>query len=115
MDILVIDKHVRMDAIRKIAKETYKDMAKAVVDVSKKIVAVGGELHADAEAILLDSGSKQIDLWGINIYPDKPKAERIQYTSFINIRPSHGNTAMEVKDDGVRQRIRAVVDALIGD
>ena len=31
-------------------------------------MAVGGELHADEEAMMLDAGSEQADLWGINLY-----------------------------------------------
>ena len=114
MTIQIIDKPVQLGAVRKIAEQTYKDMAKAVVDVSRGVLAVGGELHADAEALLLDNGSKQADLWGINIYPDKPKSERIVFNSFINIRPAQGNRSMDIQAPALQEKIRAVVDRLVG-
>jgi len=54
-------------------------------------MAIGGELHADAEALLLEQGSTQADLWGINLYHEKPAAEWIEFNSLINIRPSQKN------------------------
>jgi len=72
----------------KLAQETYQEMIKAVVDLKKEIIALGGDLHADAEAKLIDAGSDQGDLWGINIYMDRNIETRIAYTSLINIRPN---------------------------
>ena len=115
MTIQLIDKPVPLEIVRKLARETYKDMAKAVVDVRLSRLAVGGELHADAEALLLDKGSDQADLWGINIYPDKPKDERVVFNSLINIRPAQGNRSMDIKDEALQKKIRAIVDRLVGD
>jgi len=77
-------------------------------------MALGGELHADEEATLLEQGARQADLWGINIYPDLPADERIEYDSMINVRPSQGNRSRFVDDPAIRQRIGAVVAALVG-
>ena len=33
------------------------------------MMAIGGELHSDEEAALLEDGSAQESLWGINLYP----------------------------------------------
>jgi hypothetical protein len=91
----------------------FGDMVKYVVDVARGVIALGGELHADAEARLLADGSRQADLWGANLYPRLPPAERIEFTSLINIRPSAGNPSMEVRDEGIRQRIREITEQLI--
>ncbi|MDE1920721.1 MAG: hypothetical protein KGJ09_04850 [Candidatus Omnitrophica bacterium] len=93
--------------------KTYGDMIKGVVDIGQKMAALGGELHADCEEVLLEQGCKQADLWGFNIYPNKKTEERLEYTSFINIRPKQGNFQMEVKDEKIRRQIKAVVDHLI--
>lgn len=106
---IVLDSISRADLMR-LAEESYKEMVKAVADVERKVLAVGGELHADAEALLLENGSRQEDLWGINLYPDKPEPDRIEYTSLINIRPRQGNRSLEVQDAALQRRIRAVVD-----
>ena len=110
MTIRIVSDRISQEDLKRLAEETYKEMVKAVVDVQRKILAVGGELHADAEALLLDGGSRQEDLWGINLYPDKPEAARIEYSSLINIRPRQGNSSLEVRDAALRQEIKSVVD-----
>lgn len=91
-------------------------MIKAVVDVRQSIMAIDAELHADLESLLLErTGSQQQELWGINLFLDKPKNAWIEYTALVNIRPSAGNRSMEVEDPGIRDRIRAVVERLIND
>jgi hypothetical protein len=74
-----------------IAREQFGDMVKAVVDIERRIIAIGAELHSDDEALLLDDGSRQRDLWGINLYPDEPGDAWIEFDSMINVRPSEGN------------------------
>ena len=88
-------------------------MVKAAVDVGRHIMAIGGELHADEEALLLGDGSVQDDIWGINLYPGETGEEWIEFDSMINIRPSQGNRSRTVEDQELRARIRFVVDALI--
>lgn len=68
-------------------------------------MAIGGELHADEEALLIEQGSRQADLWGINLYPDNPIESMVEFDSMINIRPSQGNKSRGVQDE----RIRAVI------
>ena len=113
MEIKIIDSPVDIREIRRLAEASYGDMVKAVVDIERRVMAVGGELHADAEAVLLEHGSKQADLWGINIYPDNVLAERLEYTSLINISPRRANRSMTVEDSVLRQRIAEIVNNLI--
>jgi len=88
-------------------------MIKAVVDLKKEIIAVDGELHADLEELLIEKSSKQEDLWGINLYLQKPLKERIEYTALMNIRPSQNNPGMEVESAKIRQKIEKIVNKLI--
>ena len=90
-------------------------MVKYVVDVESGVLAVGGEMHADAEEILLEEGSRQPDLWGANYYPGRGREECIEYTSLINIRPAQGNRSMEIQDPAVRERVRELTFARIGE
>ena len=113
MTIKVISDSISCEQVVTLAGETYGEMVKAVVDVNKEILAIGGELHADAESQLLNEGSEQSGLWGINIYPGKPENERIQYTSMINIRPRQGNRSLEIKDAVLRAKIKRIVDKRI--
>jgi hypothetical protein len=114
-DIVVVrDEHVSPEILRELVARFFEYMVKLVVDVERGVVALGGELHADAEAILLEEGSRQEDLWGANYYPGMGEEECLEYTSLINIRPSQGNRSMLVEDQTVRERIREVAFRLLG-
>lgn len=88
-------------------------LVKAVVDIDKQIMAVDGELHADEEALLLQSSSRQENLWGINIYPELSGADFIEFDSMINLRPSQGNRSRGVEDPQIKKKILAIVAKLI--
>ena len=88
-------------------------MMKIVVDVQQQILAIDGDMHADLEQLLLDNDSQQKDLWGANVYPLKDKCDRIEYTSFINIRPSQGNRSMVILDPDLKESIRLIVEQLL--
>ena len=90
-------------------QNSFSDMVKAVVDVDRGLLAVDGELHSDLEALLLDDGSKQEALWGINLYPDEDGEDLVEFDSLINIRPWQGNRGRGVSDPEIQQRIRDVV------
>lgn len=112
--ILLLEERIETAELARLVALFFEDMVKYVVDVRRGIAAVGGELHADAEAVLLEAGSEQQDLWGANYYPGRGEEGCIEYTSLINIRPAQGNRSMEVEEPGVRERIREVTHSLIG-
>ena len=89
-------------------------MVKVAVDVERKIMAIGPEMHSDAEAVLLGDGSKQADLWGANILMDKAIGDNVEYNSIINIRPSQGNRSRDIQDPVIRERVRSVLSDLTG-
>jgi hypothetical protein len=99
--------------LQQLAEARFGDMVKAVVDVERGIMAVGGELHSDEEALLLEDGSTQRDLWGINLYPAERGEGWIEFDSMINVRPSQKNRSRGVDDERLRSVIRKVVDALV--
>ena len=113
-DVLVLDRRIeRADLVRLVS--LFGDMVKYVVDVERGVVAIGGELHADAEQVLLEQGSRQADLWGANYYPGRGPESCIEFTSLINISPARGNPGMEVEGPAVRERIRGLTQTLIGE
>lgn len=95
------------------ASQQFGDMVKAVVDIEEGIMAIGGELHSDEEAMLLDQGSLQSNLWGINLYPDKPSEEWIEFDSMINVRPSSGNRSRSVESAEIREAVTRIVQRLV--
>jgi hypothetical protein len=111
--IRIISERLTPQELKKIAAERFGDMVKGVVDIENNIMAVGGEMHADEEACLLENGSRQEDLWGINLYPDESSDRFIEFDSMINIRPSKGNRSRDVLDQKVRMKIAEIVKKLI--
>ena len=102
-----------MDSLCEIAAERFGDMVKAVVDVSRGIMVIDADLHSDEEALLLSEGSRQQDIWGINLYPELPPEDWLEFDSMINLRPSFGNSSIFVDDPSIRRQIRNVVDRLV--
>ncbi|MDD4604403.1 MAG: DUF5674 family protein [Bacteroidales bacterium] len=91
----------------------FTEMMKIVVDIEREILAIDGDMHADLEKMLLESGSLLQNLWGANIYPSKENDEFLEFTSFINIRPSQENRGMEIKDTRIRAKISFIVQKLL--
>jgi len=101
---------ITIDDIKKMLGNFFDDMVKAVVDVERRIVAVDAEMHADLEQYLLDDGSKQSDLWGVNIIPDAAEEKDfIVFDSIINLKPHQYNRKMYVEDANMRDKIIKVV------
>lgn len=113
MPIRIIKNIVVISELGEIAREQFGDFIKAVVDIKKEIMAIGGELHADEEAMLLEQGSLQKNLWGINIYVDKLGDEMIEFNSMINVRPSQKNYSRGVEDKIIQEKIISVVRKLV--
>jgi hypothetical protein len=101
--------------IQRLAQEEFGNMVKFVVDLDRRVICAGGGLHSDEEAILLEDGSRQEDLWGANLYLDRPFAERVVYTSMINIRPRDGNRKQEITLESIRQKVRELADYFFKD
>ena len=114
MTIRIVREPITLDEMRSLAHGQFGDFVKAVMDVRLGVMAIAGELHADEEALLLEQGSRQADLLGINIYPDRVGTDRIEFDSMINVRPSQGNRSRSVEDPTIRQQIVNVVTGLIG-
>jgi Protein of unknown function (DUF5674) len=99
--------------LKELAEAGFGDMIKAVVDCRRRVMVVGGELHADEEQWLLDDGSTQADLWGINLYPADSSEDWIEFDSMINVRPAQGNPSRGVESEDTRTMIRSIVQELI--
>ena len=114
--ILIVREHrIEPAELARLVLLYFEDMVKYVVDVERGVVGLGGDMHADAEQLLLEDGSRQADLWGANYYPGRGRDGCIEYTSLINIRPAAGNRSMEIQDPSVRERVRALTWALVGE
>ena len=85
---------------------------KVVVDVQRRILAGGGGMHADCEAVLRDDeGSHQADLWGANWYQ---ASGDVKCESLINISPKRGNRKMTIEDPAIHAVVVAIVKERLG-
>ena len=113
MSIRIITQPISKTELKDLAKEYYEDLIKGVVDIEREVVALGGEMHADAEEVLLNHGSQQTHLWGFNILLDKVKEECLIYESFINIRPRDNNKDLEVKNSEIQEKMKRIIFAKV--
>jgi hypothetical protein len=109
----LVDKKISLKELHMMAESKFGNLVKAVVDVKKKIMVVDAELHADQEAYLINQGSKQEDLWGINLYPEKKGKDWIEFDSMINLRPAQHNLTRGVDDLQIRKQIEIIVNSLV--
>lgn len=108
-----IDDKISIKDLQEMTEKMFGNLVKAVVDIKKEIMVVDAELHSDEEAVLIESGSKQENLWGINIYPDLAKSDQIEFDSMINLRPKQNNRSRSVDDPKIREKILKICDELI--
>jgi len=92
--------------------EELREYVKLAVDIRRGILTGGGALHADCEAVLLEDGSRQEDIWGADWIP---ATREVRYEALINIRPGQGNLSMSIQDQATRDQIEGVVRKLLGE
>lgn len=114
MAIKIVRDKISLGELEELAKNQFGDLVKAVVDTENAVMAVGGELHADAEVFLNEQvGSKRENTWGINIYPGKVGGEMIEFDSMINIKPQYDNRSRGVDSAEIREKIIKIAEGLI--
>ena len=107
----ILEKPVSKSDLIKMSTNFIEENAiKAVVDTKREIIAVDSPMHYDCEQLLLENGSNQNDLWGINLYLDSDDIDDlVEFDSMINIRPAEGNRSRDVEDPKTRQKIKEIV------
>lgn len=106
-----IDDTISITELTAMSGRMYGSLVKADVDLARHILVVDMDMHADGEAFLLESGSRQEDMWGINLHPAKYGTDDfIEFDSMINIRPRQQNPSRDVLDAVIRQKIIALVN-----
>ena len=110
----IVFKQVSLEELKKMSEKMFGGIVKAVVDIEKEIMVIDADLHADEEHLLLEQGSQQEYLWGINLHPAKVLTEDwIEFDSMINLRPSWGNKTRGVDDPAIQEKIKNIVNKLV--
>lgn len=101
----------KSDLIKESTNFIDENAIKAVVDTKRELLAVDSPMHYDCEQLLLENGSDQADLWGINLYLDSQDTDDlVEFDSMINIRPAQGNRTRDVEDKDTQNKIKQVVE-----
>ncbi len=96
--------------LTEMAEKMYGNLVKGVVDIEKDILVLDAEMHVDEEQFLLEQGSSQSDLWGINLHPGNfGQEDFVEFDSMINIRPRQKNMSRGVESPEIRQTIIKLV------
>lgn len=109
----IVKETLPLETLKEIAANMFGNLVKAVVDIDKEVIALDAELHSDLEALLLENGSEQKNLWGVNLYPDIQGDDFIEFDSVINMRPSQNNISRGVDNEEIRKRIVKIVSKII--
>lgn len=88
---------------------------KGVVDLRQGLVALDADMHYELSDYLKEQkGSKEIDMWGFNLWLDNDTIEDIlEYDSFINIHNNqlHGfpRGGMDILDPDIEEKATEVI------
>ena len=109
----IVKDKITLTELKEMSQKMFGNLVKAVVDIEKEIMVVDAPMHADQEAYFIENGSKQENLWGINLYPEKIGRDFIEFDSMINIRPMQNNRSRGIDDSKTQQKIIKIVNKLV--
>jgi len=106
--------NITLSELNDMAQNMYGNLIKAVVDIEKKLVVLDAPMHVDEEQYLLENGSEQKNLWGINLHPAKfGTPDFVEFDSMINIRPRANNMSRSVDDTSIQDNLRSIIAEII--
>ena len=105
---------ISVSELQTLSDKMYGNIVKAVVDIEKKLMVVDAEMHVDEEQYLLEHGSLQNSLCGINLHPANYGMENfIEFDSMINIRPRQQNMSRNVENLDIQNQIIDIVNGIV--
>jgi len=111
--VKIIKDRISIAQLKEMSANKFGNLVKVVVDIERGIMAIDADLHADEEAVLIENGSSQRNLWGINIYPELTGDDFVEFDSLINLRPSQGNRSRGVDNKEVKKKILELINKLV--
>ena len=113
MKIIKKNNKISRQELIKMAEKMFENIVKAVVDVKKEVMAVDAAMHSDQEAELIKNGSKQENLWGINLHPTKQRKNFVEFDSIINLKPNQNNRSRGIDNPKIKKKIIQIVNKLV--
>ncbi len=90
--------------------QQHKFYIKTVVDIERRVLVGGGDLHYDCEQALLGDGSRQETIWAASFMP---VTQKMIFESIVNLRPRQ-NKSMEILDSNIRERVAQIIIGFLG-
>lgn len=110
----IVDTYITIPELEKMSEKMFGQLVKAVVDIEKGIMVVDAEMHSDQEEFLLEQGSEQNNLWGINLHPACVGDKFVEFNSIINLRPGSGdNNSCLIENAQLREIIKTLINRLV--
>ena len=101
---------ISVSELQAMSEKMSEPLVKGVVDINDQLLVVDAEMHVDQEQFLLERGSKQSGIWGINLWPGQYGTDGfIEFDLMINIRPWQNNRSRNIDDQTLKERITAIV------
>jgi hypothetical protein len=111
---MILASKISNDELQTMSGKMSEPLVKGVVDVVKHLLVIDAGLHSDEELFLLNNGSEQADLWGINLWPELYGTDNfVEFDSMINIRPAQNNRSRGVEDPAIRKLINEIVAKIV--
>lgn len=111
--MLILTGPIEKQELQTMATKMFGNIVKAVVDIEREIVAIDAELHVDLAEMLVEQGSTNKNLWGVNVHPDATGDDWIEFDSMVNLKPQFGNRTRGVDDPVIREKITAILKPMI--
>jgi hypothetical protein len=89
MEILLVREPLDEPTLKQLADAWHGMLVKGVADLERKVIALGGDWHMDANTVLISDGSAQHHVWGFNIYPDQRSDEALEYNRSLIFAPGN--------------------------
>lgn len=113
MNIVILDRKISIEEVRKLANFWYGTMIKGTVDIELERVALGGDYHIESSEILTGSGSKFEDVWGFNIRFEENKDGVLEFDSMVNIKPNFGNRSRGINNEEIIKKATEIIKKFI--
>lgn len=105
---------ISLTELTSLSERMYERFVKCVIDIDKEIMVIDADMHVDEEQLLLEGGSKQENLWGINLRPDDYGTDKfVEFDSMINIRPRQNNNSRSVENKVIQKKIHEIVEGIV--
>ena len=113
IDMQILTKSIKLADLKSLAEKMFGTLVKGVVDIEREVVAIDGEMHSDLAEELVANGSRGIDTWGFNVYPEAGDKDWLEFDSMINVKPLLNNRSRTIENPITRTRAKDIIKKFI--